>query len=255
MNIKKIGLSCIILAKNEEKNIERAIRSVDFCDEVIMIDDYSEDSTVEKAKTFGATVYKRELHDDFASQRNYGMKMARGSWILFIDADEEVTKELAGEIENFVCDNTNSFIQAYYIKRRDIFWGRELRYGEVGSMRLVRLVRKKSGTWRGAVHEKFYTYLKTSSLKNNLLHYPHQLIAEFLSEVNRYSTIRARELYSLGKTSSILSIIFYPLGKFILNYFFRLGFLDGSPGFVYAFMMSFHSFLVRAKLFLIQHKK
>lgn len=250
-----VQISCVILAQNEEKNIERAIRSVRFCDEIILIDDYSEDKTVDKARALGAVVYKRKLNNDFASQRNYGMEMARGSWIFFVDADEQVTKELAYEIKKSVHDDSKSYINAYDMKRRDIFWGRELRYGEVGNMRLARLIKKKSGIWKGKVHEKFYTDLKTSSLKRLLLHYPHQSVSEFLTEVNRYSSIRAGELHVLGKDSSIISIIFYPLGKFLINYFFKFGFLDGASGFVYAFMMNFHSFLARAKLFLIHHKK
>lgn len=241
-----VQISCVILAQNEEKNIERAIRSVRFCDEIILIDDYSEDKTADKARALGAVVYKRKLNNDFASQRNYGMEKASGSWILFIDADEQVTKELACEIANIVRDNKGLEACTCYIKRRDIFWGRELRYGEVGNMRLVRLLKKKSGLWKGAVR-RAKVENRVKSLKSSLFHYPYQSIAEFLSEVNMHSSIRARKLQKVGKTSSILSIIFYPFGTFILNYFLRLGFLDGSSGFVYAFMWSFYSFLVRSK--------
>ncbi|HLD26843.1 MAG TPA: glycosyltransferase family 2 protein [Patescibacteria group bacterium] len=262
MNIKK-DLSCVILSKNEEKNIERAIKSSTFCDEIIVIDDYSTDKTASIAKELGAIVFQRKLENDFATQRNCAMEKTKGEWVLFIDADEEVTAELRCEIITITSksfakrqkDQSQKLVVAYQMGRRDIFWGREVRHGEVRQMRFIRLMKKESGTWKGAVHEQFHTHLKTSSLKNFLLHYPHQSIDEFLSEVNRYSSIRADELYVLGKTSSIISIIFYPFGKFIVNFFFRLGFLDGPSGFVYAFMMSFHSFLVRAKLFLIQHKK
>lgn len=255
MNVKQVKISCVILAKNEEKNIERAIRSVRFCDEIILVDDYSEDSTVAKAKALGAIVYRRRLNDDFASQRNYGVEKARGEWILFVDADEEVTNELAEEIKKTMNGNKESYISAYYIRRRDVFWERELCFGETSNLKFIRLVKKNSGRWQGKVHEVYKTNGHIGILKNDLIHRPHPTIKDFLSEINYYSSIRAKELSYQNIKTSIFEIIFYPFGKFILNYFLRGGFLDRSAGFVYAFMMSFHSFLVRTKLYLLCHKK
>lgn len=245
-------ISAVVLTKNEEKNIERCLRPLAFCNEIIIVDDFSGDKTVELANKFKAKVYKHKLNDDFSSQRNFGLEKAKGEWVLFIDADEEVSQQLEEEILNKLNLNSNDKNLAYYIKRRDFWWGRELRYGEMRKIRqigLVRLIRRNSGKWVGKVHEVFKASGSFGQLKSFINHYPHQTLRDFVAEINFYSTVRARELLSQGGETNILETIFYPLGKFILNYFVYLGFLDGAAGFAYAFLMSFHSFLVRVKLF------
>lgn len=260
-----VKLTAVVLTKNEKKNIERCLKSLDFCDEIVIIDDYSIDDTLNQIlnikyqnNKLKIRVFKRKLNGDFATQRSFGMEKARGEWVLFVDGDEEITEELAKEIKRVMSYElgVKKEVVAYYIKRRDWFWGREVRFGEVGLARkigLIRLIRKGSGKWEGKVHEKFKirnSKLEIRKLKNYLNHYPHQTIKEFLREINFYSSLRADELFQQAKKTNIFEIVFYPLVKFIINYFLRLGFLDGATGFVYAFMMSFHSFLVRAKLYM-----
>lgn len=99
------------------------------------------------------------------------------------------------------------------------------------------------------MHEEFVCQGLVGRLESLLNHYPHPTVKDFLKEINYYSTLRAKELLEQRKSANIFSIIFYPLGKFVFTYFLKLGFLDGPAGFGYAFMMSFHSFLVRAKLY------
>jgi len=258
-------LSAVVLTKNEEKNIERCLKSLDFVDEIVVVDDFSEDKTVDKVKSQNSKVkseiqklkfFKRKLNNDFAEQRNFGMQKASGDWILFLDADEEVSNELKEEIKEALRYATleRKDLVGFYIKRRDYFWGREVRFGEVLKVRrkgILRLVKKGFGRWRGKVHEELKVKnqkLKVIRLRNFINHYPHPTIKEFLQAVNFYSSLRADELFNQGKKTNILEIIFYPFFKFILNYFIYLGFLDRSSGFIYAFMMSFHSFLVRGKL-------
>ena len=272
-------LTAIILTKNEEKNIERCLRSVDFCDEVIIVDDFSEDKTIYRIKKIfnpegsrnpqDFQIFKRKLNGNFSNQRNFAMKKAKNEWVLFVDADEEVSDELKGETQKVIGNQLSVFsknkkpttdnrqqITAFRLKRRDFFWGRELKYGEIKKNRqvgLIRLIRKKSGIWLGHVHEEFRTNKTVGQLKSYLNHYPHQSVRDFLNDVNFYSSLRAKELYHQGRKTSIHEIIFYPLGKFLLTYIIKLGFLDGPAGFAYSFFMSFHSFLVRAKLF--QYKR
>jgi glycosyltransferase involved in cell wall biosynthesis len=245
-------ITAVVLTKNEDKNIKRCLQSLDFCDEVIVIDDFSTDKTVELIKNPKVKVLKRKLNNDFAQQRNYGLEKASNNWVLFIDADEELTDELKSEIKNLKFQS-----EAYYIKRQDIFWGKTLRYGEVRQMRLsglIRLIRKGSGLWMGDVHEVFHTAKNYGSLNGFINHYPHPTLKEFINDVNYYSSIRAEELFNHGVKTNILEIMFLPSGKFIYNFFLNLGFLDGPAGFTYAFMMSFHSFLVRAKLYQLTNK-
>src|SRR3989344_5266146 len=251
-------LSAVVLTKNEERNIERCLGGLDFCNEIIIVDDYSNDRTLEKIqKALKSKVYKvfhRELKGDFADQRNFGLSKTGADWVLFIDADEIVTSNLKDEIISTVRQTDR---EGFYIRRRDFFWGKELKFGEIRMARnkgILRLVKKNSGKWMGNVHEVFHTVENTGKLKNFLNHYPHPTIKEFISDINNYSTLRAQELYNQGKNTNILEIMFTPALKFIYTFLFNLGFLDGAAGFTYAFMMSFHSYLVRAKLYQHQHK-
>ncbi len=243
-------LSTVILAKNEEKHLGRAIESVEFSNEIIVVDDFSTDRTGEIAKGMGAIVYQRRLNDNFSRQRNFGLQKSRGDWVLFLDADEFLEKKLQEEIKKAISNSTE--ISAFYIKRRDYMWGSELKYGELRKLRnkgLIRLVKRDSGKWSAPVHETFQTFSSIGQLNSYINHFPHQSLKEFLEEINFYSSLRAKELQQQGKKPSLLEIAIFPTAKFILNYFLRLGFLDGPVGFLYAFMMSFHSFLVRAKLY------
>lgn len=242
-------ITAIVLTKNEEKNIEACLKSLSFCDEIIVIDDFSTDATGEILKKSKVKFLQRALQGDFSAQRNFALEQAKSDWILFIDADERVSPDLQNEITNLQNYESKA---AYKIPRRDFWWGTELKYGEVKKVRtsgLIRLVKKGSGAWEGKVHEEFKTNLQIGVLHGFIDHYPHQTLKEFIHEINTYSTLRAKELQSQGKHVGIFLILAYPFFKFILVYFIYLGFMDGSSGFAYAFLMSFHSFLVRIKLY------
>jgi len=246
-------VSVIILTKNEEKNIGACLDSVSWCDEKIVIDDHSNDKTVEIAREKGARVYPRLLENDFADQRNFGIEKAKGDWVLFVDADERVSSALWYEIMQHTSDSFDDFA-GYYIKREDTMWGMVLKHGETGNIRLLRLAKKDSGKWKGKVHEEWDIRGKTALLKNHLDHYPHQTVTEFLQEINFYTDLRAEELFRKKVKSNWFTILVYTKAKFVSNYVLKGGFLDGLPGLVFALIMSFHSFLVRSKLWLMWQK-
>lgn len=246
-------ISAVVLTKNEENNIVDCLESLKWCEEIVVIDDNSEDRTVELAKTQGATVYTRALDGDFAKQRNFGLEKAKGEWVFFVDADEQVSKALSYEILSHL--STEKPFEGYFVRRIDHMWGKKLLHGETYGLKLIRLAKKKSGIWYGYVHEKWEVKGTTGYLENPLTHYPHPTVASFLKEINKYSDIRVKELEKEKKSVRWISIIMYPLGKFLVNYFLKRGFLDGIPGLLVSTMMSFHSFLVRAKLWLILQKK
>lgn len=247
-------ISAVILVKNEERKIEKAIKSVSFCSEIMVVDDNSTDSSVALAKEAGAIIYNRPLQGDFASQRNWAMTQAINEWILFLDADEIVSEELKQSIITLATiDKTSTENQpvAFAIPRRDFFWDTELKHGETFKSRdsgIIRILKKGSGKWVGTIHEKFETTGLTSKLPGFIDHYSHESLSSFIKKVNGYSTLRANELGKTGKKISKFELIVFPFGKFIYTYFILGGFLDGAAGFVYSFVMSFHSFLVRAKL-------
>jgi len=239
-------ISAIILTKNEENNIVDCLENLSWCDEIIIIDDNSTDHTIELAKKFKTKIIKHPLENDFSKQRNFGLSLASNEWVLFIDADERVSDGLRKEIVREISSIPK--FESYYIKRDDVLWGRLLKYGETGNTYLLRLAKKSSGIWINKVHEVWASKSKPGELENVLLHFPHITISEFIKDINFYSTLRAQELYEKRVRSNWFQIVFYPKVKFIQNYFLRLGFLDGIQGLLLAFFMSFHSFLVRAKL-------
>src|SRR5260221_2532809 len=249
-------ISAVVLTKNEEKNIKRCLGSLTWVDEIIIIDDYSTDFTIRKIEKTNkkAKIYKRHLNNDFAGQRNYGLSKAKGEWVLFVDADEIIPEALASEIYNLQFTIYKNY-DGFYLKRRDYFLGREMKHGEVGNVKILRLAKKDFGEWHRAVHEEWNpsTPLRSivGELRNPILHYHTRNLSDFVNAINNYSTIHASENEHEGKRSNIWKIIFYPAGKFIYNYFFKLGFLDGIQGFIMAVMMSFHSFLAWTKIWLM----
>lgn len=246
-------LTAIVLTKDEEKNIGRCLEALRFCDEIIVVDDGSQDSTVKLAKKHGANVYTRQLAGDFASQRNFGLSKASGEWVLFVDADEVVGPKLKAEILHRL--KTAKGVSGYKLKRYDRLWGKELKHGEIGAVRLLRLAKKDAGLWARKVHEVWDIKGNIGELSTPLLHYPHQTLGEFIAETNFKSTMHAEANLSEGKRSSLLKVMFWPAGKFLNNYLLKLGFLDGTQGFIVAMVMSFHSFLAWGKLWLLQKKK
>jgi len=256
-------ISAIVLTKNEERNIKDCLEALEWCDEIIVINDNSDDKTVEEIQNLKiksqklnskVKIFERHLSGDFAAQRNYGLSIAKGDWVFFVDADEKVTTLLREEIIKLINNPINQY-DGYYIKRRDFMWGKELKYGEAGMIKLLRLAKKGTGEWQGKVHEEWNVKGKIGELKNQLLHYPHPTINDFLKEVNFYTNVKSVELFNTGIHVYLWQIMLYPLGKLFLNYFFKLGFLDGIPGLISAIMMSFHSFLTRGKLWNLWQRK
>ncbi|MBI2590585.1 MAG: glycosyltransferase family 2 protein [Candidatus Blackburnbacteria bacterium] len=242
-------ISAVVLTNNEERNITECLKCLKWCDEIVVIDDYSEDKTTQIASKFGAKIYQRHLENDFGQQRNFGLQKAKGEWVLFVDADERISAELAAEIQKAI---TNHAYSGFSFRRADVLWGRRMFHGEPGSVRLLRLAKKGAGKWSRRVHEVWDIDGATELLRSPLLHYPHQTFAEFLTDIDYYSTLHAQANFEEGKRSSILKFIIFPKLKFLQNYIFKMGFLDGVQGFIVAMMMSFHSYLAWGKLWLLQ---
>lgn len=246
-------ISAIVLCKNKEATLAKCLNSIKWCDEIIVVDDFSDDRSGEVAKKFGAKILQRHLNEDFAEQRNYALNKASHPWVLFLDADEIIPSPLKTNIVRHL--EKNSQINGYYLKRKDIFLNKKINYGENANIKLLRLAKKNCGFWKGKVHEKWLIEGKTKTLTPPIIHYPHADLTELFTKINHYSSIRAKELYLNGSSSNALKIIAYPIAKFLKNYILYQGFRDGTHGFVLAVSMSLHSFLVRGKLFILSHEK
>lgn len=247
-------LTGVVLTRNEEANLAKCLDALKFCDEILLVDDNSTDKTLEIAKKYKARVVQHALNGDFSAQRNWaisqiksGLPAGRQGWILFIDADEVVSPELASEITGTLFKGP-SFL-GYFLPREDILWGKHMHYGNTRTS-LLRLARRGAGEWQGKVHETWQNTGRTAALRHPLLHYPHPTITDFLQHINTYSTLRAGELRAAGIKTNLLEIFFYPVGKFLYLGIWKLGFADGVRGFISAMMMAFYSFLVRGKLYL-----
>lgn len=249
---RKNLLSVIILTHNSEKTIKKALESVkNLTSELLIIDDISSDRTLNIVKKFKVKIYKRQLLGDYSAQRNYAITKTKSEWILFLDSDEIVNKDLANEIKVKI---RSTLFNGFLLKRDDYIWGRKLSFGESASVKLLRLARNRKGKWKRKVHEYWDVKGEIGELNNPIIHYPHPTVFKFVDNINAYSTLHAEENRKSSKKSSLLKIVFWPCGKFINNWILKLGFLDGTRGFVYAVLMSFHSFLAWSNLWLNQEK-
>lgn len=238
-------ISAVVLTHNEELTLRATLKSLTWTDEIAVIDDTSSDKTVDIARKLGAKVFSRKLNGDFAAQRNFGLEKAAGEWVVFVDADEIVPRALAQEILQTL--KSNPGVDGFVLSRRDWFMGRQLNYGETGMVKLLRLGRKTAGKWRRRVHEIWKINGPLETLKAPLEHHSHENIHQFIKRINDWTDIDAAALNQEGKNFSVFRLGLNPLGKFLSNYFLKLGILDGFPGFVMAFMMSLYSLVVRVK--------
>lgn len=225
-----MNITGIILTK--DGNIAIARKSLSFCNEVL--------------------IFKNEEIIDFAKSRNEALKHAKNEWVLFLDDDEVVSDQLAKEILKLNLEKLG--LNGFYIKRRDVIWGRELKHGETGNTKLLRLARKQTGFWRRSVHEYWEIRGPVGTLNNPIYHYPHQSVNEFIKNIDYFSGLHAKENKKEGKRSSLVKIILWPKLKLVQNWILKLGFLDGTAGFVHAIIMSFHSYLAWSKQWLTERK-
>lgn len=238
----------IILTHNSSIYIKRLLENMSFCGELIIVDDISIDNTLEIAKNHNVRVFKRKLRD-FSEQRNFAMLQARGDWILFIDSDEIVTKKLKYHILNAI---KSSKYDGYFIRRKDKFFGKFINHGVTANQKIIRLVKKGKGKWERMVHETLKVDGNVGKLNGFIIHHHDRNLSSFISSSDEYSSLHALANEKEGKKSSVIKIILWPIFKFMNLYIIRLGFLDGTRGFIIAALGSFHSYLSWSKQWLKQ---
>jgi len=238
-------LTAIVLTRNSQATLDTCLSSLRFADQILVIDDNSTDKTHTIAKRHHAKIIPHSLVN-FAAQRNFALKQATSDWILFVDSDESVPPALAKQITKAIKSST---VNGYYLKRQDIFLNKTLHHGETSQVRLLRLAKKSAGIWQRPVHEFWQIKGKVFTLTHPLLHQRHLSFSQFIDKLNHYTDLDVKALLAENKPFSYLDLLLKPLGKFVYNYLFLLGFLDGFPGFVMAFSMSLHSLIVRIKLY------
>lgn len=278
--MNKIKLSVVLATRNEEENIARCLKSVSvIANEIIVFDEYSEDKTKEIAEKFGAKVYLEPHHDIFHITKQKAIDMAKGEWILQMDADEVITAELANEIASVInmtneeiinrkpkseklkslferhqrliekrdgkIDTDSNEVVAFFIPRRNMFLGKPLIYAGVYPDPAIRLIKRgKAYLPAKSVHEIMQIDGKIAWLYSDMEHYDSPTLKRYLIRLNRYTDLNMQELKDrkLKKNAfSFLNYVFIKPFLTFLNLFFRhKGFLDGANGFLWSFFSALH---------------
>ena len=237
----KLPLSIALITYNEEENIERTLKAVqDIASEIIVIDSHSTDRTRQIASSLGAKVYEEDWKG-FRRQKNSALDKCTQNWILSLDGDEVVTQKLKDQIIKAI---TQPWADGYFINRRTVFLGRELRHALYPDRQLRLVRRDASPHWTGqSVHELLKIKGKTARLKGYLLHYSFRDINDLVLRLNRYARLWAQDAAAHGKSLGIRRILLSPLMAFFKNYLLKLGLLDLMPGFIISCAMCYYSLL------------
>lgn len=247
--MKKI--TAIIPTLNEEIHIEEAIKSVSFADEIIIIDSFSSDNTIAIASKYDVRIIQRTF-DDFSSQKNAAIDAAKHDWIYILDADERVTPAVKDEILNAV-NNPQDFV-GFYVRRTFYFEGQRVHYSGFQRDKVIRLFLKQHCRYGGLVHERIKADGKIGFFKNKIDHFSYRNFDHYISKMNHYAAIRAKELFEQQKKVTLFHVMIKPLARFCIHYFIRLGFLDGFTGFLVAKTQAFGVFSRYIKLWSLNRK-
>ncbi len=240
MSEKAVNLSAVIITYNEERKLAECLQSISFSDEIIVVDSHSSDRTKEIAERANVRFYTR-IFDHFSAQKNYAMNLTRGEWILSIDADERVTKELELEIKNAIESESQNV--GYYLTRQNFIFGGRMRYGASLTDFQLRLIRKGKGQFLGLMHERIQADGPVGTLKAPLIHITYQTLDEYYAKFNHGSSLDARELLRQNKKTNWFGALAKPIVHFLYFYFLKLGFLDGIRGLVYQILSSHYVFV------------
>lgn len=240
---EKLPLTVAVIALNAEPQIAGLLASVGFADEVLVVDSGSTDGTARLALEHGARV----IHKDwlgFGRQKQYAVTSARNDWVLCLDVDERVTPELARSIRGALAAGR---FKAWRMSRRNRFMGAWLSHGEGYPDWTLRLFHRGHASWSNdEVHEAVLTTTEVGRLEGDLLHDSAEDVASYMVKQNRYTTLHAQALFRQGVRAGYARLFLNPLARFLKFYVFKLGFLDGGPGFAHVVIgcnNTFHKYL------------
>ena len=248
----KLPISLVVITLNEEANIERCLRSVPFAAEIVVVDSFSTDRTVEIATNLGARVYQEKWRG-YGGQKSFAADQATQEWILSLDADEALSPELAAEITaKFATLDRET---GYLLPRRSFHLDRWIDHGGWRPDFQLRLLNKKHSMWNSAsLHEKVEVKWQ-ANFDHPILHWVFKSLSHQVITNDKYSTLSAEDLHRSGKKFSYLKILFKPPTKFVETYIVKKGFLDGMPGFIIAVGAAYSLFLKFAKLWELERVK
>jgi hypothetical protein len=244
-------ISSVIICKNEERNIEACLKSIDWVDEIILVDAESTDKTVAIAKKYTDKIFIRKW-EGFSKQRQFGLEQCSGKWIFPIDADERCTVELKQEILEKI-NSTQINESGFKIPRKSFYRNYWVKYcGWYPGYQLRLFKKDKSSVTDRLVHEGYIVEGEIGTLKNALLHYTINSIAEYIEKINQYSTLQALEKSKRGRVG-FWDIILRPVAAFLTEYIGRKGFLDGIPGIIICHFNMITNILTYTKIWEMQN--
>ncbi len=241
-------ISALVITKNEAHNISDCLESVQWVDEIIVVDAHSTDETVQLAKGFTEQVFVRPW-PGFGLQKNFGMKQATSDWILIVDADERVSDELAEELQAFrALPRTDA--AAFRIARKNYFYGEWVRYGGAYPDYQIRLCQRGQAHYNDVgVHENLIVDGSVQSLTGHLIHYTERQITDHFRKFSHYTTLAALEKGKSRKRVSWYHLTCNPFVIFLKTYILKKGFRDGTRGVIFAVFASMYTFVKYTKLF------
>ena len=247
------AISACIIAFNEADRIGDCLASLDFCDDVVVVDSYSTDRTVEIAQATGARVLQRPF-DGFRSQKQYAIEQARHDWVLCLDADERVGETLRASILQAREDGFGT-TAGYRFARLSDYFGRFLRHGNAYPDRVLRLFDRRRGGWRGTreVHEAASVDGPVRTLAGDLIHYPYRSLEQQLAKTQRYARMMAEHDFARGRRATLTGLVLSPAWRFWRGFLLRGGFRDGWHGLVYAYVRANYVRQKAIMLWMLQH--
>ena len=244
-------ISVTVITKDEEKNISDCLRSVDWADEIIVVDSESTDRTVELAKQFTDKIFIRKW-EGYVPQKKYALSLASNEWVLSLDADERVTSELKDEIINLSPGEFSGF----KIRRKNFLLKKEITSCGWEKDYQLRLFKKnKTDLNERLVHEKFIVDGQVEKLKNPIIHYTFSSFSEYFSKINHYSSLKAQELFQKKKRVGAWTIFSHTVSAFFAFFFIKRGFKDGIYGLIISLLHSVSTMMNYIKLWELQNRK
>jgi len=247
-------ISAYVITKNEAGKIGDCLISLDWVDEVVVVDDFSTDSTPDICSQFGVSFHQKKFNS-FRDQKSHAMALTSNDWVLELDADERVSDEMkcaiqalnAGDYERYDC---------FEFRRKTRFWGKWIKHSSFYPDYKARLYCRTRGAWNDVnVHERFIPNGLTKKLDGDILHEQDLDLHTYLLRIARYANMSAADYFTRGKRAKWHHVSVRPVATFFQRYLIRLGFLDGVQGFVISVMGAISTFLKYMRLYEIQNKK
>lgn len=247
---KMAKISVIVNTWNEEENIKRCLESVkDLVSEIIVVDMYSSDKTVAIAKKFGAKIFFHKFTSYVEPARNFALSKVTGDWILILDADEEISPGLAKILQELT---TREEINFYRLPRKNIIFGKWIRHSRWWPDYVIRFFKKGSVRWSEKIHSVPLTRGEGHDLEakevNAITHYNYKSISQYLSRLNRYTTIQAKDLVESGYKFSWQDMLKKPMGEFLSRFFVGESYKDGLHGLALALLQAFSELIKYLKV-------